>query len=454
MEQQSTRLGGEKISNLMINFCVPAFIAMFSMSLYNIVDTIFVARGVGTLGVAALSVAFPIQMIIGALASTFGVGGASIISRRLGAKAIEEANRVFNHVIWLTGFFTIIIITMAFLSLGPLLRAFGATDNILPYAHDYLSIILFGSIFATFAVATSNTIRAEGNVKIATLTMLIPAVINIILDPIFIFGLDMGIKGAATATIIAQFAAAMWILKYLIGGKSLLSLKWIGFLPDHKVVQEIILIGLPSFIMRSSSSLMVVSVNWMLLIFGGEIQIAVFGIINRVITFAYLPITAIVQGMQPIVGYNYGAKLQGRVTQTVKLGLIISAIIASTVWVMLIGIPELFISIFSDDKYVIINGTNALRLVFFLAPIVGFQMVTAGLYQALGKAKVSFMLSVSRQFLFFIPVVLTLPHLYGVKGVWMSFPIADGLSFLFALIILLKDRKVLFPNLFYEGQQH
>ena len=454
MEQQSTRLGVEKISNLMINLCVPAFITMFAMSLYNIVDTIFVARGVGTLGVAALSIAFPIHMIMGALAGTFGIGGASIISRRLGAKAIGEANRVFNHVIWLTGFFSMLMTATAFLLLDPLLRTFGATDNILPYAKDYLSIILLGSVFATFAMATNNVVRSEGNAKIAMLTMLIPAVINMILDPIFIFGLDMGIKGSAIATVIAQFTAATWLLKYYIGGKSSLTLKWIGFLPDFKVVQEIISIGLPSFIMMSSTSLMVVSINWMLLIFGGEIQIAVFGIINRVMAFVYLPITAIVQGMQPIIGYNYGAKLQGRVTQTVKLGLIGSTIIASIVWVVPVGIPELLMNIFSNDNHVIVNGTNALRLVFLLAPIIGFQMVTAGLYQALGKAKTSLMLSMSRQLLFLIPFVLTLPHLYGLKGVWMSFPIADGLAFLAALIILLKDRKMLFPNLSREGCQH
>lgn len=446
MEKQSTRLGVEKIFNLMIYLCIPAFITMFAMSLYNIVDTIFVARGVGTLGVAALSIAFPIQMIMGALASTFGIGGASIISRRLGAKTIEEANMVFNHVIWLTGFFSMLITATAFLFLDPLLRTFGATDNILPYAKDYLSIILLGSVLATFAMAANNVVRSEGNARIAMLTMLIPAMVNMILDPIFIFGLDMGIKGSATATVIAQFTAATWLWKYFIGGKSSLKLKWIGFLPDFKVIQEIILIGLPSFIMMSSSSLMVVSVNWMLLIFGGEIEIAVFGIINRVMTFAYLPITAIVQGMQPIIGYNYGAKLQGRVTQTFKLGLIVSTIIASIVWVVPMVIPELLMNIFSTDKHVIANGRNALRLIFLLAPIIGLQMVTAGLYQALGKAKKSLMLSMSRQLLLFIPIVLTLPHLYGLKGVWMSFPIADLLAFLFALIILLKDRKVFFPT--------
>jgi len=447
MKQQSTRLGIEKISSLMINLSVPAFIGMFVMSLYNIVDAIFVARGVGTLGVAALSIAFPIQMIMGALAGTFGIGGASIISRRLGANALGEANRVFNHIIWLIVFFSMLMTATAFLFLEPLLVIFGATKNILPYAKDFLSIILLGSVFVTFAMATNNVVRSEGNAKIAMLTMVMSAVINMILNPIFIFGLDMGIKGSATATVIAQFIAATWLLKYFIGGKSSLTLKWIGFIPDFKVVKEIILIGLPSFIMMSSSSLMVVSVNWMLLTFGGEIHIAVFGIINRIMAFAYMPIVGIVQGMQPIIGYNYGAKLQGRVTQTVKLGLVVSTVIASIVWVVTMGIPELLINIFSNDDSVLANGTNALRLIFLLAPIIGFQIVTGGLYQALGKAKTSLMLSMSRQLLFLIPIVLTLPHLYGLEGVWMSFPIADVLAFLFALIILLKDRKMLFSNL-------
>lgn len=447
MKQQSTRLGKEKISSLMINLSVPAFIGMFVMALYNIVDAIFVARGVGTLGVAALSIAFPIQMIMGALAGTFGIGGASIISRRLGANAQDEANRVFHHIIWLVVFSSLLMTTLAFIFIDPLLKMFGATEHVLPYAKDFLSIIILGSIFSTFAMATNNVVRSEGNAKIAMLTMMISAVINMILNPIFIFALDMGIKGSATATIISQFIAAVWLFKYFTSGKSSLSLRWIAFVPDFKIVKEIILIGLPSFIMMASSSLMAVSVNWMLLVFGSEIQVAVFGIINRIMSFGYLPIVGVVQGMQPIIGYNYGAKLQGRVTQTIKLGLVVTTVMASIVWMVAMGIPELLMAIFSNDKDVLTNGTNAIRLIFLSAPILGFQMVAGGLYQALGKAKISLMLSMSRQLLFLIPIVLTLPHLYGLKGVWMSFPIADTLAFIFALIIFLKDRKMLFSNL-------
>ena len=303
----------------MVSLSFPAFIGMFVMALYNIADTIFVARGVGTLGVAALSIAFPIQMIMGALAATFGIGGASIISLRLGANSPGEANKVFNHIIWMVGFFSILMTVAALSFLEPLLRIFGATENILPYAKDFLSIILVGSVFSTFAMATNNVARSEGNARIAMLTMIISAVINIILNPIFIFVLGMGIKGSATATVISQFIAAAWLLKYFVGEKSSLTVKWIRLLPDFKIVKEIVLIGLPSFIMMASASLMVVSVNWMLLVFSGEIQIAVFGIINRLMALAYMPINGVVQGIQPIIGYNHGAKLQGRVTQTIKL---------------------------------------------------------------------------------------------------------------------------------------
>lgn len=445
MKQQSSRLGKEKIPELMLKLSVPAFIGMFVMALYNVIDTIYIARGVGTLGVAGLIIAFPIQMIFGGLASTFGVGGASIISRKLGANELAEANNVFGHVIWLVVFFSILMAVTGMFFLEPLLRTFGATENILPYAKDYLSIILFGSLVQFFAMATNNIARSEGNAKLAMLTMIISASANMVLDPIFIFGLDMGIKGAALATIISQIIGAVWLLKYFLGGKSTLELQNIGWLPDFNIVKEIITIGVPTFIMRSSSSLMVVAVNWMLIGFGSEIEIAVFGIINRLMMFFFMPINGIVQGMQPIIGFNYGAGLYDRVRHTIKLGISIATVITSIVWVITLIFPQVLINIFSADEAVITSGSGALKWIFIMAPVIGFQMIAGGLFQTLGKAKISFILSLSRQLLFLIPFALTLPHLYGLTGIWISFPIADGLAFLFALYIFLKNRKIFFP---------
>jgi putative MATE family efflux protein len=339
MKEQASRLGTEKIPKLLLNLSLPAFIGMFVAALYNVIDAIFIARGVGTMGVAALSIAFPIQMIMAAGAATFGIGGASVISRRLGAKRVDEANKVFGHILWLIIFFSAISMTTALLFLEPLLKAFGATDLILPYAMDYLLVILMGSMIFSFAMGMNNVVRSEGNAKIAMYTMVIGAVVNVILNPVFIFGLDMGMRGAALATIIGQSTAAMWLLKYFLGGKSSLHISWIGWKPELRLVKEIILIGLPAFMMMSSTSLMVACVNWVLVTFGGETQVAIFGIINRLITISIMPINGIVQGMQPIIGFNYGAGLADRVTRTFKLGAYTATAIALTAWIVILTVP-------------------------------------------------------------------------------------------------------------------
>nr|WP_245676693.1 MATE family efflux transporter [Bacillus solimangrovi] len=430
----------------MVQLSVPAFIGMFVMALYNVVDTIFIARSVGTIGVAGLSIAFPIQMIISAFAAAVGIGGSSIVSRLLGAKKEEEANDVFGHIVWLVGVLSIIMVVIALLFLDPILRLFGATEATLPYASDYLSIILIGSLFLAFAMSTNNVVRAEGNAKMAMSTMLVSSGVNLALDPIFIFGLDMGVQGAALATVIAQACAAIWIFSYFKGGKSSLTFKWIGLIPNRRIIQEIISIGTSSFVRQVSSSLMFVVVNWMLITYGSNMEVAIFGIINRIIMFAIMPMFGIVQGMQPIVGYNYGAKQFNRVGNTVKLSFIIATVMSTAVWIIILLFPQLLFNVFTTDEKVIEEGASALRMIMLVAPTIGFQMVAGGLYQALGKARAAFILSISRQLIFLIPIVLFLPTMFGLAGVWAAFPLADVLGFLLALFIILMDKKTLFPN--------
>ncbi|KIL43350.1 multidrug transporter MatE [Jeotgalibacillus alimentarius] len=446
MKQQSERLGTEKIPSLMIRFSVPAFIGMFVMAFYNIADTFFIARRIGTVGVAALSIAFPLQMIITAFAAAIGIGGASIISRRLGENRLDEANKIFGNVIWLVGFLSVIMVIAALAFLEPILIAFGATADILPYAAEYLSIILYGAIFQAFAMSMNNVVRSEGNAKMAMLTMVISAGLNIVLDPIFIFTLDMGMAGAAIATVISQAVGAIWLYLYFRAGKSSLELRWIGLLPDWRVVREITQIGSATFVRQTAGSLMFIAVNWMLVIYGGESAVAIFGIINRIMMFAIMPMFGIVQGMQPIIGYNYGAKLHYRVSETLKLGIGISTVMAIFVWAVTMLFPGAMMSVFSTDPEVISGGEEAMRFIFLIVPIIGFQMVTGGLYQALGKAKISFVLSMARQLIFLIPLVLILPTFLRLTGVWLAFPIADGLAFLLSLFFVWRDRGSLFQK--------
>lgn len=446
MKEQSKRLGEDKIGSLMWRLSVPAFIGMFVMGMYNIVDTIFVARGVGSLGVAALSIAFPVQMIMMAMAAMFGIGGASIISRALGAGKGEEANRVYHQVIWLVVISSLVLAIITFIFLDPLVTMFGATPEIHQYAKDFLQILLLGSVFQTFAMAMNNIVRSEGNAKIAMLTMIISAVLNMILNPIFIMGLDMGIRGSAFATLIAQAVGAIWLLIYFLSGKSSLTLKGFRFHIDWKLSGSIMAIGFPSFIMMSAGSIVSISVNWMLNIHGGTMAIAAYGVANRIASFMIMPINGVTQGMQPIVGFNYGSREYKRVVKAVKLSIVAATVMSVVAFAVVELFPDLLVSVFTDDKQLLKDGAHAVQIVLLAAPTIGFQIVCGGLYQALGRARISFVISLMRQIICLIPLLLILPNFWGLDGVWYAFPLADVGAFTVCLIIMLRTWRGLFKN--------
>jgi len=446
MKEQSQRLGTQPIPKLLANLSIPAMIGMFVMALYNVVDTLFIARGVGILGVSGVSIGFPVMMIMMAVAAAVGIGGASVISRRLGESKPEEANQVFGNVL-----FTILIISVfgfisAFTILEPLLKLFGATENILPYAKDYLFPILLGTLFFSFAFTTNNIIRSEGNSRFAMITMIIPAVLNIILDPIFIFGLDMGVKGASVATVISQGTVSVVVLYYFLSGKSSLKIKVPFLRPDLKVLKEVITIGMPAFIRQVSGSGMMIAINFMLIKFGGEFEVGVFGIVQKLAMFTIMPMIGVLQGMQPIIGYNYGANNYDRLKETILLGMKIVTIISFGIFAIMMIFPEGLMHIFTGDTSTIETGAYAIRIMFALAMLIGVQVVSGGLYQALGMAKPAMILSMARQVLFLIPLVLILPHFFGVSGVWLAFPLADLMAFLLSIIFLYKDRDLFFKS--------
>ncbi|EUJ28856.1 MATE efflux family protein [Listeria floridensis FSL S10-1187] len=328
MKEQSKRLGEDNIGSLMARLSIPAFIGMFVMGMYNVVDTIFVSYGVGADGVAALSIAFPVQMILMAMAAMFGIGGASIISRSLGAGEQKQADKVFHQVIWLVIFSSLIIAIATFIFIDPLITMFGAPAEIHQMTKDFLEIILLGAVFQSFGMAMNNIVRSEGNAKTAMLTMIISAVLNMILNPIFIMGFGLGVRGSALATLIAQAVGAAWLLIYFLSGKSTLSLQGFKLQIDRKMSLRIMAIGFPSFIMMASGSVVTIAVNWMLQIYGGTLAIAAFGIANRIASFAIMPINGVTQGMQPIVGFNYGSKQFERVIRSIKLGMLVATILS------------------------------------------------------------------------------------------------------------------------------
>jgi len=443
MKQLTARLGEEKINKLLVNLSLPATIGMMVNALYNLVDTIFVGRGVGAIAIGGLTIAFPIQMVIMAFAQMIGIGAASAISRSLGAKDIEKADYIAGN-----SFLCVIVLSSTIAAIGliftePMLRLFGSTETILPYAKDYITIILWGSIFFSFAMSSNNLIRAEGNAKVAMTTMLIGAILNMILDPIFIFILKLGIKGAALATIISQFISFLYILKYLYSGKSSLKIKLHHLKPRMHIITEIFTVGFASFARMITGSIVAIIVNNSLRVFGGDIALIIVGILHRVTMFLFMPLFGVVQGMQPIVGFNYGAKKLDRVKEAIKLSLLTTTVIATFGWLIAELFPFAIIGVFTRDAEVIGKGSTIIRIVLSVIPVIGIQIVGATLFQSLGKAVPSLILSLLRQVLLFIPLVIILPRVFGLGllGIWIAYPAADILSVILTTLFLRSELK-------------
>jgi putative MATE family efflux protein len=441
MKNQSERLGLDPIPKLLVNLAVPATIGMLVMALHSVIDTIYIARGVGTIGVAGVAISFPLHMIIMALSGAIGIGGSSVISRALGAGDSEKANRAFGNILSLV---LLVSIGGAFLGLTyltPMLQLFGASSTIMPYAFDYLGIILYGTFFFAFSFAVNNVVRAEGNARMAMLTMIMSSVLNAILTPIFMFVLNMGMKGAAYGTVLAQGVTAAYLLHYFFSGKSSLIIQPRFFSPNFKLIREMLSVGASAFVRQGSASVMLIVANNLLIIYGGDLAIAVLGIIHRVMMFTLMPILGIVQGMLPLVGYNYGAQQKLRVSESIVLAMKLSTAIALIAFILVMAVPGYLMKVFTEDPAAIAMGQSALRIMFLFSATVGLQMVTGGVFQALGKAREAFIMSMARQVLFLIPLLLLLPRFLGLDGIWIAFPLADILSFFLALLLIRSHKK-------------
>lgn len=446
IKQQSDRLGKEPIPKLLINLALPAMFGTFVMALHNVIDTFFIARAVGTIGVAAVSIAFPVQMIVMALAGSIGIGGASIISRKLGANDTDEANQVFGNVISIVLLISIVGFILGLSLLTATLRLFGSSETILPFAQDYLGIILYGTVFFAFAMSMNNIIRSEGNAKIAMLAMVIAAVLNIIFTPIFIFGLGLGIKGSAFATILSQGITVCYLVWYFAAGKSSLSFKFAFLRPKLLIIKQVLAIGSSAFVHMAAGSVMLIVANHMLVFYGGDLAVAVFGIIHKVLMFWLMPIMGIMQGLLPIVGYNYGANLHQRVSESIILAFKVTTTMAMLAFITIMIFPKPIILIFTNEVAALQMGQTALKIMAAFYLTIGISMITSSVFQGLGKAKEAFILSMSRQVLFLIPLLLTLPLKFGLTGVWLPFPLADLLSFLLALWFINKNKSIFFAT--------
>jgi len=438
MTDHSSQLGTSSIRTLLVRMSAPAMVGLLVQSLYNLTDTIFVGRGVGSLGIAGIAISFPIQILVMALAQLWGIGISSIVSRRLGSGEPEEAQHATGNLLTLIVLCSIAIAVPGSIFLPNLLKLFGATESILPFASDYSRVILLGTPFFMFAMATNAVVRAEGNARVAMWTMIIAGLLNIVLDPLFIYGFGMGIQGAALATVLAQATTVTYLIYYFFGGRSTLRPLACHYRLVGSIVWEAFTVGLGSGLRSAAGSFTVIILNTSLAAHGGDIAIATFGVINRMIMFLFLPMFGIVQGMMPIVGYNYGAHQLGRVRQAVRLSSIVTSVMSIGTTVLMLTIPGLLLRIFTQDPEVISMGVPATRTIILAFPTVGFQVVAAGMYQALGKALPALVLALLRQVILLTPLILILPRFLGLQGVWTSFPIADGAAAAITLLMMVS----------------
>ncbi|MCK4957590.1 MAG: MATE family efflux transporter [Candidatus Cloacimonetes bacterium] len=430
-------LSDNNIGRLLIKLSVPATIGMIVMALYNVVDAIFIGRSVGTLGIAGLAIAFPMHMIVLAFGTANGIGAASIISRAFGEGDLEKANKTFGNAMFSVIAISVLLTTFSLIFIEPLLRLFGATDEIMPYAKDYLSIIILGTIFFVFAISSNGIIRSEGHAKVAMGSMVVSAILNIIFDPIFIFWFNMGIRGAAWATVLAQFITVGYLLYFYSTGKSVLHIKWSSIHFNLSIQKEIFSIGMSSFARQIASSLLIIILNHLLALFGG-IYIAIYAIINRVLRFVFMPIFGIAQGMQPILGYNYGARNYDNAGKVIKLAILHATAIGISGLIILYLFTAQIFSLFSNDSVLISKGIEAMRIVILALPFVGFQIIGATSFQALGKAVPALILSLARQVIILIPLLLIFSKVFGLNGIWASMPVADTLAALITFVFFVN----------------
>ncbi|MCK5832770.1 MATE family efflux transporter [bacterium] len=436
-------LAENDVGKLLIKLSIPSTIGMFVMSSFNVVDTIFVGRGVGMLGIAGVAICFPVQILVLAIAQLFGMGGASIISRAIGTGDLAKVNKTFGNVVFSTTILSFMVAIPGLIFINTFAKFLGATPDVMPYAIDYLSIILLGTVFRCFAISSNNIIRSEGRAKISMTLMIIAAILNVILDPIFIFVLDMGVKGAAIATVISQFAVAIYALAFFNSEKSIIQFKRIKLKPDFKIIREIVSIGMASLGRNLSSSALIIIMNNVFAGLDFQIGIAIYGIINRVIFLFSTPIMGVSQGLQPIVGFNFGAKRFDKVTEVVKKAYIRAVVISLFTFTIVMLFPNQIINLFSNDPNLIESGVPAFRKVVLLFPMIGLQMMGGAYFQAIGKAFKAFVLTLSRQAIVLIPLILILPKFLGIDGVFWSFPIADFSSAIITYFFVSRSLKSL-----------
>jgi len=438
-QQKTTIMGTLPIPKLLAKFSIPAVIAMLVNAIYNIVDRIFIGNYVGEEALAGLTISFPLMMIIFAFAGLVGIGGSALMSIHFGRKDFDAVSNVFGNMIAFGTLITgITLITISF-NLDAILLLFGANLDILGYASDYMNIILLGFIFQMWAFSLNGAVRTEGHPMLSMTTMLLSAITNIVLDYLFIIQFNWGVEGAAIATISGQLMGLLFLIRYYISGNSALRFKLAYFKPKFSILKEIAVIGFSTFITQLGTSVSMIFINLGLSIYGGVSAITSMGAINSLFTLFIMPIMGLQQGLQPIIGYNYGAKAPDRVKSALKLGLTVGTIFSTFVFIVLQLFPEFFVSMFLDsESNTVAVAARGLRLFILMLPLLSINILGIGFFQSIAKGLYAIILGSLRQFVILLPVVIILPKFLGLTGVWLATPIADGIAILLTIIALIK----------------
>ena len=435
-KKATLELGTKPVGKLLAQYALPAIIAMTAASLYNIIDRVFIGQVVGPMAISGLAITFPFMILAAAFGAAVGVGTATTISVKLGQKDYESAENTLGNTITLN-----LIIGLAFggiclLFLDPILRFFGASDTTLPYARDFMQIILAGNVFSHMYFGMNAVLRAASKPRMAMFATIFTVAMNILLDAVFILWWHWGIKGAAFATVISQVLALCWQMKLFSNKNELLHLKRGIYKLKANLVRNIISIGISPFLMNACACVIVIFINNQLVKFGGDIAVGAYGIANSIAMIFIMFVIGLNQGMQPIAGYNYGAQQYGRMMRVVKLSIITAICIMLTGWTLAMFAPYYCARMFTKDPELIKGSIKAIQIIMMMYPFIGCQMVITNFFQCIGKVKISIFLSLSRQLLFLLPLLVLLPNFYGINGVWASMPTSDLISVIVAISIM------------------
>lgn len=436
-----TELSEKPVFSLLLQYAIPAIVAMVASSLYNIVDGIFIGQGVGAGAIMGLAITMPIMNLSAAFGAMVGVGGSTLLSVKLGEKDYNFAAKILGNVITLNCIIGIGLGAVMLLFLNPILRFFGASDYTIPYARDFMVIVLIGNVFTHLFLGLNAMLRSSGKPKKAMKATIMTVIINIALAPLFIFVLHLGIRGAALATILSQLIVLLWQFKLFSNPDELIHLRRDTYRLERRIVTGSLSIGLSPFLINLCACIVVIIINKQLVSYGGDVAVGAYGIANRMMFFFVMVVIGINQGMQPIAGFNFGAKHYTRLNQVLKYAITIATGIWIVGFIVCVLLATPVASAFTNDEELLKEAAHALRVMNLVVPIIGFQMITIGFFQSIGKAGISIFLSLTRQLLFLVPLLLILPNFFGLEGIWYSVPIADGTAAITAAIVLIYHMR-------------